>query len=77
MKKANKQKIIDIDIKTNEAKSACITQKQQPMIQDMKPDVQIKRTPKLLWNISSNRFIKYKKWEPTFLKFTEFTSLLT
>jgi len=42
VKKASKQKIIDIDIKINEAKSACITQKQQPKIQDIKPDVQIK-----------------------------------
>ena len=39
---ANKQKIIAVKIKINETKSACETQKQQPKIQDMKPDVQKK-----------------------------------
>ena len=41
-KMATKQKIIEIKIKINETKSFCRTQKQQPKIQETKPDVQKK-----------------------------------
>ena len=39
---ATKQKIIEIKIKINETKSVCRTQKQQPKLQETKPDVQKK-----------------------------------
>ena len=39
---ATKQKTIEVKIKANETKSVFITQKEQPRIQEIKPDVQKK-----------------------------------
>ena len=44
-------------IKVKENKSAFRSQKQQPRIHEINPDVQRNWTPKLFWNMYSNRFI--------------------